>query len=55
MKTTLADSWLDFGQPCDIDLMGHEMMVTMTYISRSGDFALHLADYLMYEHHTLEL
>ena len=36
-------------------LMGHEAKVTMTYISRSSDFALDLENYLMYEHHTLGL
>ena len=39
MKITLPDNLSDFGQPCDIDLMGHEAKVTMTYISRSSDFA----------------
>ena len=29
--------------------------VTVTYISWFSDFALHLEDYLMYEHHTLGL
>ena len=29
--------------------------VTVTYISWSSDFVLHLEDYLMYEHHTLGL
>ena len=29
--------------------------VTMTYISRSSDFALYLADHLIYEYHTLGL
>ena len=33
--------------------VGHEVKVTMTYISRSSDFALYLEDYLMYLHHTL--
>ena len=31
------------------------MSVTVNYISWSSDFALHLEDYLMYEHHTLGL
>ena len=31
------------------------MLVTLTYISWSSDFALYLEDYLMYEHHTLGL
>ena len=39
----------DFGQPCDIWLMGHEAKVTMTYISWSSNFALYLEDYLIYE------
>ena len=32
---------------------GHEVKVSMTYISRSSDFVLYLEDYLMYVHHTL--
>ena len=32
--------------------MGHEAKVTMTYISRSSDFALYLEDFLDYEHHS---
>ena len=32
--------------------MGHEVKVSMTYISRSSDFVLYLEDYLMYVHHT---
>ena len=36
-------------------LVGHELKVSMTHISRSTDFALYLEDYLMYEHHTLGL
>ena len=30
------------------------MLVTMTYISWSSEFASYLEDYLMYEHHTPE-
>ena len=33
--------------------MGHEVKVSMTYISRSSDFVLYLEDYLMCVHHTL--
>ena len=40
-------------------IMGHEAKITMTYISRSSDFAsdfaLYLEDYLMYEHRSLGL
>ena len=36
-----------------LSLVGHEVKVSMTYISRSNDFALYLEDYLMYVHHTL--
>ena len=53
METTYADSWSDMIQPCDMDLW--VMKVSMTYISRSSDFALYIEDYLMYEHHTLGL
>ena len=35
METTYADSW-------------SEVMVNMTYISHSSDFALYLEDYLMF-------
>ena len=52
METTYADSWSDMAKPCEMDL-SHEVKVSMTYISRSSDFALYLEDYLMYEHHTL--
>ena len=31
---------------------GHEVKVSMIYISRSSDFALYLEDYLIYVHHT---
>ena len=34
-------------------LVGHEVKVSLTYISRSSDFVLYLEDYLMYIHHTL--
>ena len=41
-------------QPCDTDgLVGHEVKVSMTYISLFSDFALYLEDYLMYEHDSL--
>ena len=59
MKTTDADSWSDIGQLCDIgiDIAGHEVKVTRTYISWSSEFASYLEDYLedylMYENHTL--
>ena len=43
METTYADSWSDMIQLCDIDLW----VMSMTYISRPGDFALYLEDYLM--------
>ena len=33
--------------------MGHEVKVSMTYISQSSDFALYLEDYFMYVHHSL--
>ena len=33
-------------------LVGHEVKVSMTYISWSSDFTLYLEDYLMYVHHT---
>ena len=36
METTYADSWSDMAQPC----VGHEVKVTMTYISWSSDFCL---------------
>ena len=52
METTYADSWSDMAQSCDIQV-GHEVKVSMTYISRSSDFALYIEDYLMYVHHTL--
>ena len=56
METTYEYSWSDMAQPCDIDLcVGHEVKVSMTYISQSSDFALYLEDYLMYLHHTLGL
>ena len=42
MTTTYADSWSDMAKPCDRDLVGHEVKVSMTYISRSSDFALYL-------------
>ena len=42
------------GQTC-LSLVGHEVKVSMTYISQSSDFVLYLEDYLMYEHHTLGL
>ena len=32
---------------------GHEVKASMTFISRSSDFAIYLEDYLMYVHHTL--
>ena len=32
---------------------GHEVKVSMTFISRSSDFALYLEDYLMYVHYIL--
>ena len=35
-----------------LNLVGHEVKVSMTYISRSSDFALYLEDYFMYVHHT---
>ena len=35
--------------------MGIEVSVSMTYISRSSDFALYLEDYLMGVHHYLGL
>ena len=43
------------GQTCDTDLfnVGHEVKVSMTYISWFSEFALYLEDYLMYEHHSL--
>ena len=53
MEPTYADSRLDMAQPCDMDFVGHEVKVSMTYISRSSDFVLYLEDYLMYVHHTL--
>ena len=34
-------------------LVGHEVNVSMTYISRSSYFVLYLEDCLMYVHHTL--
>ena len=36
-----------------LNLVGHEVKVSMTYISWSRDFILYLEDYLMYVHHTL--
>ena len=36
-------------------LVGHEVKVSMIYISWSIDFALYLEDYLMYEHHSFRL
>ena len=33
--------------------MGHEVKVSMTYISRFSDSALYLDDYLMYDHDSL--
>ena len=36
-------------------LLPQNKYVTVTYILWSSDFALHLEDYLMYEHHTLGL
>ena len=53
MESTYADCWSDMAQPCDMGLVGHEVKVSMTYISRSSDFVLYLEDYLMYVHHTL--
>ena len=50
METTYADSWSDM-----TGLVGHEVKVNMTYISRSSDFASYLEDYLMHEYHTLGL
>ena len=47
-ETTYADSWSDMAQ-----LVGHEMKVSMTYISWSSDCALYLEDFFMYEHHYL--
>ena len=35
--------------------LGHEVKVSMTYISQSSDFVLYFEDYLIYEHHTLGL
>ena len=55
METTYADSWSDMTQPFWHGFLGHEVMVNMTYISQSSDFALYLEDYLMYENHTLGL
>ena len=52
MKHTYADSWSDMAQPCDI-LVGHEVNVSMTDISRPSDFVLYLEEYLMYVHHSL--
>ena len=52
MESTYSDSWSDMAQPCDMGLVGHEVKVSMTYISRSSDFVLYLEDYLMYVHHT---
>ena len=54
METAYADSWSDIAESCDMDLwvMIHEVTVSMTYISRSGDFALYLKDYSVYKHHT---
>ena len=50
MDTAYAGSWSDMAKPCDMDLL-----VSMTYISRSSDCALYLEDYLMFEHHSLRL
>ena len=36
-----------------LNLVGHEVKVSMTYISRSSDFVLYLEDDLIYIHHTL--
>ena len=47
MQTIYADSWSDIRQPYDI-----EDCHTMTYTSRSSDFALYFEDYLMDEHQT---
>ena len=55
MEITCADSWSDMAQPCDMDLWVNEVKVSMTYISRSSDFALYLEDYLMYVHHTFRV
>ena len=55
METTYADSWPDMALPCNMGLVGHEVKVSMTYISRSSDFALYLEDYLMYEYPYLGL
>ena len=55
METTYADSWSDMAKPCDMDFVGHEVKVSMTYISGSSDFALYPEDYMLYEHHTLWL
>ena len=33
-------------------LVGHEVKISMTYISQSSDLVLHLEDYLMYKHHS---
>ena len=52
METTYADSWSGMAQPCDMDLVGHRLKVSVTYISWSSDFALQLEDYLMYVHHS---
>ena len=53
MEPTYADSWSDMAQPCDMDFVGHEVKVSMTYISRSSDSVLYLEVNLMYVHHTL--
>ena len=55
METTYADSWSDMAQSCDIWFVGHEVNVSMTFISWSSGFTLYLEDYLMYVHHTLGL
>ena len=36
-----------------LNLVGHKVKVSMTYITRSINFALYLEDCLMYVHHTL--
>ena len=42
-----------YGSTLRHGLVGHEVNVSMSYISQSSDFALYLVDYLMYVHHTL--
>ena len=45
----VGQTWLNL----EYGLVGHEVKVYMTYISRSSDFVLYLEDYFMYVHHTL--